>query len=89
MIRQQHSSIGNSVGGYHGALVISLSKLKEIKYDPVSHHVTIQTGNALGEVDDKLVQWGRAIPHGTCPTVGVGGHSGGLLYYLFYFDRCH
>jgi FAD/FMN-containing dehydrogenase len=37
---------------------------------------TIQTGNRLGDVALALNNAGRALPHGTCPYVGIGGHSG-------------
>ncbi|KAF8633808.1 hypothetical protein AX15_001249 [Amanita polypyramis BW_CC] len=42
------------------------------------HHsgiATIQTGNRLGDVAVGLNNHGRALPHGTCPYVGIGGHS--------------
>jgi hypothetical protein len=36
----------------------------------------IGPGNRLGNVALALNDKGRALPHGTCPYVGVGGHSG-------------
>jgi FAD/FMN-containing dehydrogenase len=38
--------------------------------------VTIEPGNRLGDVALALNDYGRAIPHGRCSYVGVGGHAG-------------
>lgn len=71
----QHSYIANGLGGKNGAVVIDLRNLKEITVSS-SNIATIQTGNRLGNVAVGLNVHGRALPHGTCPYVGVGGHSG-------------
>lgn len=70
-----HSYIANGVGGKNGALVIDLSKLKNITVDNNAGTAVIQTGNRLGDVAQALNDQGRALPHGTCPYVGVGGHA--------------
>ncbi|KDN51783.1 hypothetical protein RSAG8_00331, partial [Rhizoctonia solani AG-8 WAC10335] len=63
------------VGGQDGALVVDLSKMKSFSIDS-SGAAKIQTGNRLGEVAQKLWDNGqRALPHGTCPYVGSGGHA--------------
>ena len=36
---------------------------------------TIQTGNRLGDIALALNAKGRALPHGLCPYVGIGGHA--------------
>jgi FAD/FMN-containing dehydrogenase len=36
----------------------------------------IETGNRLGDVALTLNAKGRALPHGTCLYVGIGGHAG-------------
>lgn len=71
----QHSYIANGLGGKNGAVVIDLRNLKQITVSS-SGIATIQTGNRLGNVAVGLNDHGRALPHGTCPYVGVGGHSG-------------
>ncbi|KAF8625309.1 hypothetical protein AX15_005440 [Amanita polypyramis BW_CC] len=69
-----HSYIANGLGGQSGALVIDLQNLKQISVSP-DGTATIQTGNRLGNVAEGLNNNGRALPHGTCPYVGIGGHS--------------
>ena len=62
----------------------------EISVDPTTYIATIGPGNRLGDVALGLNNAGRALPHGTCPYVGIGGHSGkqlrswsNLFIYLF------
>ncbi|KAK1230696.1 hypothetical protein PQX77_006211, partial [Marasmius sp. AFHP31] len=53
-----------------------MSNMKGLSVDSTSNVATIETGNRLGEVAVGLNEKGRALPHGTCPYVGIGGHSG-------------
>ncbi|KAG8691326.1 hypothetical protein FRC11_004971 [Ceratobasidium sp. 423] len=70
-----HSYAAYGVGGQDGALVVDLSKMKSFSIDD-SGVAKIQTGHRLGEVAQKLWDNGqRALPHGTCPYVGSGGHA--------------
>ncbi|KAF8633802.1 hypothetical protein AX15_001244 [Amanita polypyramis BW_CC] len=69
-----HSYIANGLGGTNGSLVIDLRILTSISVNN-SSMVTVQTGNRLGGVAVELNNHGLALPHGTCPYVGVGGHS--------------
>lgn len=49
--------------------------------DENTHIATIGAGTRLGDVTKKLhAHGGRAMSHGTCPSVGIGGHAtiGGL-----------
>ncbi|TRM63339.1 hypothetical protein BD626DRAFT_496353 [Schizophyllum amplum] len=68
-----HSYIANGLGGKDGALVVDMSKMKDIQVNE-DGSATIQTGNRLGDVVRVLSENGRAMPHGTCPFVGAGGH---------------
>ncbi|KAL0947269.1 hypothetical protein HGRIS_013391 [Hohenbuehelia grisea] len=71
-----HSYAAYGLGGQDGALVVDLSKLKAITINS-DQTATIQTGNRLGDVALTLYNnGGRAMPHGTSPEVGVGGHLG-------------
>ncbi|KAF7289487.1 Glucooligosaccharide oxidase [Mycena chlorophos] len=71
-----HSYIANGLGGTNGSLVVDLSKMKSISVRSSNNTALIQTGNRLGDVAVTLNAAGRALPHGTCPYVGIGGHSG-------------
>ena len=75
----------------NGSVVIDMSNFKQISVDPNTHIATIGPGNRLGNIALALNSAGRALPHGTCPYVGVGGHAGkqlidikcSILFYLF------
>ncbi|KIK60152.1 hypothetical protein GYMLUDRAFT_97267 [Collybiopsis luxurians FD-317 M1] len=71
-----HSYIANSLGGTDGALVVDLSQMKNITVDPHTKNAVVETGNRLGDIALALNEAGRGIPHGRCPYVGIGGHSG-------------
>ncbi|KAJ7251662.1 hypothetical protein C8J57DRAFT_1665959 [Mycena rebaudengoi] len=79
-----HSYIANGLGGKDRALVVDMSKLKVITIRSSNNTALIETGNRLGDVALALNAKGRAMPHGTCSYVGIGGHSGyggfGLLF---------
>ncbi|KAG8827161.1 hypothetical protein FRC18_009930 [Serendipita sp. 400] len=69
-----HSYAGYGLGGVDGALVVDLSSMKQITLN--GDNAVVQTGNRLGEVATYLWENGhRALPHGTCPKVGTGGHT--------------
>ena len=62
-----------------GSVVIDMSNFVQIFVDPTTFIATIGPGNRLGDVALSLNNVGRALPHGTCPYVGIGGHSGKQL----------
>ncbi|KAK7446364.1 hypothetical protein VKT23_014570 [Stygiomarasmius scandens] len=70
-----HSYIANGLGGENGVVVVDMSNMKAINIDSNSETVEIGSGNRLGDVALTLNSAGRALPHGTCPYVGIGGHS--------------
>jgi FAD/FMN-containing dehydrogenase len=71
-----HSYIANGLGGKNGSFVVDMSNFKTVSVDPNTQVATIGPGNRLGDVALALNNAGRAMPHGTCPYVGIGGHSG-------------
>ncbi|KAH7106470.1 hypothetical protein BKA62DRAFT_804740 [Auriculariales sp. MPI-PUGE-AT-0066] len=71
----RHSYASFSVGGQDGSLVLDTTKLKAITYDKKTGLATIGLGNRLGDVALALDSWGRGTPHGTCASVGTGGHA--------------
>lgn len=49
---------------------------KDFSMDKKTWQATIGAGTRLGEVTTKLHDaGGRAIAHGVCPGVGIGGHA--------------
>ncbi|KAI0121832.1 putative glucooligosaccharide oxidase [Daldinia grandis] len=76
-----HSYANFGVGGQDGELVIDLVNLQDFSMDTNTWQASIGGGTRLSDVTNKLHQNGkRAIAHGTCPGVGIGGHAtiGGL-----------
>ncbi|KAH7336985.1 hypothetical protein B0J17DRAFT_665717 [Rhizoctonia solani] len=71
-----HSYAAYGVGGQDGTLVIDLSQMTNLLLNNVTGEATAQTGLRLGPLAQGLWDQGRrALPHGTCPYVGVGGHT--------------
>ena len=75
-MRKQHSYIANGLGGRDGVLVVDLSNFKKITVDSSTGTAIIETGNRLGTIALELNKANRALPHGSCPYVGIGGLSG-------------
>jgi len=50
--------------------------MQDFKMDTTTWQATIGPGHQLSDLDKKLHDNGkRAISHGTCPGVGLGGHA--------------
>ncbi|KAF3934813.1 hypothetical protein ABW20_dc0110552 [Dactylellina cionopaga] len=78
-----HSYANHGIGGEDGHLMINLKYFNNITLDTTTNIATIQPGARLGNVAQALYNQGkRAISHGTCPGVGIGGHvlHGGYGY---------
>ncbi|KAF8149355.1 glucooligosaccharide oxidase [Crassisporium funariophilum] len=71
-----HSYIANGLGGKDGVIVVDLRNFQKITVDPHSGIAVIETGNRLGDIVTALTAHGRALPHGTCPYVGIGAYGG-------------
>ncbi|KAI9154927.1 Xylooligosaccharide oxidase [Paramyrothecium foliicola] len=75
-----HGYSSHGFGGEDGQLVIDLAKMKTVTVGANSV-AKIQGGARLGHVATELFNQGRrAIAHGTCPAVGIGGHATGGGY---------
>lgn len=62
-------------------LVVDMSCMDEVGYDPGRRAFYIEPGARLGDAYRVLYKgWGVTIPGGTCPTVGAGGHIVGGGY---------
>ncbi|TRM58218.1 hypothetical protein BD626DRAFT_512592 [Schizophyllum amplum] len=75
-----HSYVAGGLGGKNGTLVVDMSGFKTIAVNEATNTVEIGAGNRLGDVARILNEYGRALPHGRCTTVGVGGHATGGGY---------
>ena len=77
------------LGGQNGAVVVDLVNFQQFAVDKSTWEATIGSGTLLGDVTKRLHDNGsRAMAHGTCPQVGIGGHAtiGGLGKKLSPFD---
>jgi hypothetical protein len=71
-----HSYASFGLGGENGHLVVQLDRMNAVSVDSSTNIATVQAGARLGHVATLLYRNGkRAFSHGTCPGVGVGGHS--------------
>ncbi|KAF2711128.1 Glucooligosaccharide oxidase [Pleomassaria siparia CBS 279.74] len=69
-----HSYASFSSGGKNGSMVIDLQPLQDVEVD-ANGIAKVGGGVRLGNLADKIYkQAKRAVSHGTCPGVGVGGH---------------
>ncbi len=56
--------------------MIDLQNLDDFSMNTENWQATFGSGFRLGELDKKLHANGkRAMAHGTCPGVGIGGHA--------------
>lgn len=70
----KHNPTG--LGGVDGAVAIDMVNFQHFSMDDSTWQATIGAGTQLGEVSEKLHKAGsRAIAHGVCPGVGIGGHA--------------
>ncbi|WP_369223322.1 FAD-binding oxidoreductase [Streptomyces sp. R39] len=62
-------------------ILVDMSGMDAVRYDPARRAFLVEGGATLGHVYRTLyLEWGVALPGGTCPTVGVGGHVSGGGY---------
>jgi hypothetical protein len=64
------------LGGEDGAIAVDLVNLNSFSMDESTWMATYGSGLRHRDLDAHLHNNGeRAIAHGTCPSVGVGGHA--------------
>ncbi|KAJ9306222.1 CAZyme family AA7 [Paecilomyces variotii] len=76
-----HSYGNYGLGGVDGEVVVDLKNFQQFSMNNETWRATIGAGTLLGDVTTRLYNaGGRAMAHGTCPQVGIGGHAtiGGL-----------
>jgi FAD/FMN-containing dehydrogenase len=66
---------GHSYGGWSttSGLVIDVGPMSRVSVDAASGTARVGAGTLLIDLYDKLAAHGRAVPGGSCPTVGVAG----------------
>jgi len=69
-----HSYANFASGGKDGSMMISLLSFTSINVDSAGV-AKVGGGVRLGNMADALASQGKALSHGTCPGVGIGGHA--------------
>lgn len=70
-----HSYEAYSYGGQDGSVMLDLRKMNTIQVDTDAKSARVGGGVRLGALASELYKHGFALPHGTCPYVGVSGHA--------------
>ncbi|KAJ7356764.1 hypothetical protein DFH08DRAFT_850001 [Mycena albidolilacea] len=76
-----HSFANYGLGGQDNAVVVDMVHFQQFSMDTSTWQATVGAGTLLRDLKTRLHNAGRrAIAHGTCPQVGIGGHAtiGGL-----------
>ncbi|RYY57412.1 MAG: FAD-binding oxidoreductase [Chitinophagaceae bacterium] len=84
VIRGGGHCLEDFVGNPEVQVIIDISQLKGIRYDPERKAIEVRAGNTLGEVQSFLAdQWNVLLPAGEHPDIGIGGHiQGGAFGFL-------
>ncbi|KAK7727200.1 hypothetical protein SLS63_007251 [Diaporthe eres] len=69
-----HSYASTSSGGRDGSMVVDLRRFQDVTVDEGTGVASVGGGLRLGNMALALNDKGRALAHGTCAGVGVGGH---------------
>ncbi|TIC20736.1 FAD-binding domain-containing protein [Wallemia mellicola] len=70
-----HGYAGYAIGGEDGDLTIDVTNFNNIDVDKESNLVRAGTGNHLWDLYKTIYEDKLALPGGTCPQVGIGGHA--------------
>ncbi|OHW96715.1 FAD binding domain-containing protein [Colletotrichum incanum] len=77
-----HSLANHGFGGQNGAISVDLEHFQytHVEASGPIHNVRVGGGTRLGQMDESLRVHQRAVPHGLCMDIGIGGHAtvGGL-----------
>jgi hypothetical protein len=76
-----HSYANYGIGGQDNTIVVDMKSFQQFSMDKSTWQATIGGGTLLKQITERLHHNGnRAMAHGTCPQVGIGGHAtiGGL-----------
>ena len=83
-IRGGGHCLENFVSNNEVEVIIDISQMKGINYDPEFNAIEIKAGVTLGEMHEQLYNnWGIVLPTGEHPDIGIGGHiQGGAFGFL-------
>src|SRR5262245_5607933 len=80
-VRSGGHALDNLVGDPAFRVLVDVSRMNQIYYDPAMKAFAVEAGATLGQVYEELYfGWKVAVPAGVCPPVGVGGHIAGGGY---------
>jgi hypothetical protein len=80
-VRSGGHSLENSVGEDPESVVIDMSEMNRVRFDPLRGAFMVESGAELGSLQRTLyLNWGVTAPVGYCPTVCAGGHVMGGGY---------
>jgi aclacinomycin oxidase len=76
---------GHCLEGFVGdpavRVIIDMSPMTSVVYDPAMNAFAVEAGTTLGEVYRKLfIGWGVVLPAGQSPDIGIGGHACGSAF---------
>jgi FAD/FMN-containing dehydrogenase len=78
-----HNFANYCLGGISGQMSIDLKHLQQFRMDRKTWRATVGGGTLLADVTQRLHDnGGRAIAHGVCPQVGIGGEFFGCFCHL-------
>lgn len=76
-----HGYAGYALGSKDGWVVVDLKNMNQVTdVDKDAKTAKVGAGSRLGPMALALAKDGFALPHGTCPSVGTGGHALGGGY---------
>ncbi|WP_433859349.1 FAD-dependent oxidoreductase [Streptomyces kronopolitis] len=77
-VRSGGHSYANLVYHKDVDVIVDLSMMNKIYFDPHRTAFAIESGAKLGQIYVELFRgWGVTLPGGVCPDVGIGGHAQG------------
>lgn len=65
------------LGGQNGAISVDMEYFQYAHVDSAGspYHIRVGGGTRLGQIDESLQAHQRAVPHGMCVSIGIGGHA--------------
>ncbi|KAK6222497.1 hypothetical protein QIS74_04199 [Colletotrichum tabaci] len=72
-----HSYANHGLGGQNGAISVDMEYFRYAHVESAgpSYNVRVGGGTRLGQIDESLQAHQRAVPHGMCIGIGIGGHA--------------